>query len=146
MNRFLLLPAACALALGCAAATPPVLTMDKDATDKIKAIPDSTRGEIAGDAAMRRMLLLAREDLAGRLKVEAEEIEVLEASYVTWRDTSYGCPRPNAQYMQVLSDGARIKLRVNKRTYHYHSGKNRPLFYCDTIAAVEPLPYHFGDR
>lgn len=111
----------------------------------IKSLSGSARGEIAGDAGMKKMILMAREDLGKRLQVDKDAIEVLEARYVTWRDSSYGCPKPDAQYMQVLSNGARLKLQVNKKVYHYHQGGRRSLFYCDTVSRREPLPAHHGD-
>ena len=152
MARIALSVAACLLATACVAAgagKEPVLTPEADMEDKpikvIKSLSGSARGEIAGDAGMKKMILMAREDLAKRLQVDKDAIDVLEARYVTWRDSSYGCPKPDAQYMQVLSNGARLKLQVNKKVYHYHQGGRRSLFYCDTVSRREPLPAHHGD-
>lgn len=90
---------------------------------------------------MRRLVDLARRDLAARLQVDPDHIEVLEARYVTWRDSSAGCPQPGTQYMQVLTNGTRIRLKVADKTYQYHSGGARPPFLCDKPSAEEPLPY-----
>ena len=119
--------------------------MDNQPIKVIKSVPSHASGKIAGDAAMKKMLLMAREDLAKRLQIDRDAIEVLEARYVTWRDSSYGCPQPNTQYMQVLTSGARIKLLAGKKTYYYHQGGKRPMFYCDHVSRVEPLPGRSGD-
>lgn len=73
----------------------------------------------------------ARSDLARRLSVPAERIEVVEVRSVVWPDGSLGCPQPGMRYIQVLTDGALILLRYEGRTYEYHSGGSRPPFLCE---------------
>lgn len=69
-------------------------------------------------------------DLAGRLDVPSGDIEVVAVSEVTWSDGSLGCPQPGVNYTQALANGQRVVLAAGGRTYEYHSGPNRPLFYC----------------
>lgn len=73
----------------------------------------------------------ARRDLAERLSVAGDEVEVVEVEEVTWRDTSLGCPRPGMAYAQRLVNGSRIVLRANGKDYHYHAGGGRAPFYCE---------------
>ena len=87
------------------------------------------------DPAMEPLVQIARQDLAVRLGIAIDEIEVLEAQGVVWGDTSMGCPHPDMGYLQVPQDGALIRLSVGGREYNYHSGGNRPPFLCET-----PLP------
>lgn len=94
---------------------------------------------------LRRLAELAKQDLAARLGVDPSSVEVLTAEYVVWRDSGLGCPKPGDQAMQVLTNGARAKLRAGKQVYWYHSGENRPPFLCETPSAVEPLPYEPGE-
>ncbi|TQV82678.1 hypothetical protein FKG94_08095 [Exilibacterium tricleocarpae] len=119
-------------------------TPNPEAADNIKLLPDAIESETAMDAALRRLVLLAKQDLAHRLKMDAAAIELVEARHITWRDSSLGCPKPNAQYMKVPSKGARITLKAGERTYRYHSGENRPLFYCDAIAPLGSLSFRDG--
>ncbi len=93
---------------------------------------------------MRRLVDLAKKDLAARLSVSGQEIEMLQAEFVTWRDSSVGCPQSGYQYMQVLTNGSRITLSANKQTFYYHSGGNRPPFLCEKPSLTEPLPYAPG--
>ncbi len=84
----------------------------------------------------------AKEDLAHRLSVSVDEIEVLEARSVVWPDSSLGCPLPGMLYRQVPQDGALIRLNVEGRAYEYHSGGGRDPFLCEQTleAQVTPKP------
>lgn len=79
----------------------------------------------------------AKADLAARLGISLDEIELVLFEAVTWRDGSLGCPEPGVGYIQVLIDGHRIQLLAGGQVFHYHSGKNEPPFLCKN--PVEPL-------
>lgn len=104
--------------------------------------PEKTPGLGPG---LQRLADVARSDLGAKLDVDAEDIDVVEAAYVTWRDSSIGCPRPDMQYMQVLTNGARLVLRANGILYHYHSGGNRAPFLCAHPSPGASLPYAPGE-
>ena len=57
-------------------------------------------------------------------------VRVVEVVEVTWSDGSLGCPQPGVNYTQALANGQRVVLAAGGMTYEYHSGPNRPLFYC----------------
>ena len=97
------------------------------------------------DARMQGFAEWASKDLAARLAVEVDQIELVEADYVTWRDSSLGCAKPGVQYMQALVEGTRIKLRNAGKIYHYHGGKNNPPPLCENPASNEPMPYGPSD-
>jgi hypothetical protein len=80
---------------------------------------------------LRRLVAQAREDLARRISVAVERIDVVEAAAVVWPDAGAGCPQPGMRHKQVPVDGARIRLRAAGRTYEYHSGGRRGLFLCE---------------
>ncbi len=77
------------------------------------------------------LLTQAKEDLAQRLSVPVDQIEVLEARAVVWPDASLGCPQPGMKYKQVPMDGALIRLVVDGQVYEYHSGGSRDPFLCE---------------
>jgi len=81
--------------------------------------------------ASRKLVTQAKEDLASRLAVHVNEIELLETRSVIWPDSSMGCPKPGMAYTQVQHDGLLIRLRVGSHTYEYHSGGSRPPFLCE---------------
>ena len=82
----------------------------------------------------------AVDDLATRLEIEPDSIEVLTAVLVTWPDGSLGCPEPDMIYATVLTDGSVIELGVDDLVYRYHSGGDRPPFPCDRPLDPAPEP------
>jgi hypothetical protein len=70
-------------------------------------------------------------DLSRRLDLAPEQITVVSAEEVTWRDGSIGCPQPGMMYTQSLTDGSRVVLEAGGRRYEYHAGGRRPAFLCE---------------
>lgn len=71
-------------------------------------------------------------DLAQQLAVSADDIRILSVESVVWPDSALGCPQPDMMYMQVLQDGARIRLQVADTVYQYNSGGATAPFLCRT--------------
>ena len=72
----------------------------------------------------------ARADLAERLGVESDQVEVISAEVVTWPDGSLGCPEPGMSYTQALVDGSKVVLGHDDRVYVYHAGDDDQPFLC----------------
>ncbi len=84
-------------------------------------------------------------DLAQRLSIAPEDIQVMAAEMRTWSDASLGCPQPDMSYAQVPQDGLLVQLGYAGRVYNYHSGGNQAPFLCDpplTDAKTTPV---FGE-
>ena len=116
----------------------------------VKSVPTiasdlSNTPAVSVGTGMQRLVDMATKNLATELGIEEADITVAQAEYVTWRDSSIGCPLPDTQYMQVLTNGSRIVLKANNAVYHYHSGGNRPPSYCAKPAPRNPLPYEHGE-
>lgn len=90
-----------------------------------------------GSGMQDNLVKAAKADLAERLGIEQEEIEVVSVEEVTWRDGSIGCPEPGMAYTQALVNGTRILLEAEGQTYHYHSGRGAAPFLCEN--PQEPL-------
>ena len=88
------------------------------------------------ESGLNSLVGSAKEDLAQRLSIKVEQIEVIEAKSVVWPDASLGCPQPGMRYRQVPQDGALIRLRAEGRVYEYHSGGTRGLFLCEQPAGT----------
>ena len=82
------------------------------------------------DPRLRPSVQVAKQDLSAKVNAKPETIEVVEARYVTWPDSSLGCPKPDMAYMQVLTDGVLIVLRHGGAAYHYHGSREGSPFYC----------------
>ena len=78
----------------------------------------------------------ARSDLATRLQVPLEEINIIERTEKTWPDGSMGCPRPGMQYTQSLVEGSLLVLEVQGTRYNYHAGGGRDYFLCPKLAVA----------
>lgn len=69
-------------------------------------------------------------DLATRLKISAEEIEVVRSEEVEWPDASLGCPEEGMAYAQVVTPGFQVILQADDRVYDYHAGPDGEAFLC----------------
>jgi hypothetical protein len=84
---------------------------------------------------LQQQVELAKLDLAKRLGIPVDEISVLRAESVTWRDGSLGCPQKGMMYTQALVPGSLIVLSASGASHAYHSGRKGPPFYCATPRA-----------
>jgi hypothetical protein len=66
------------------------------------------------------------------------DVVVVEARDVTWRDSSLGCPAPGVSYLQRLTEGFLVVLRIGARRVEYHSGPRGPARFC--AHPQPPLP------
>lgn len=83
------------------------------------------QGEAQPEGDKAAIVEIAKKDLAKRLKVRPESIELAKpVESVTWPDTSLGCPEPGMMYAQVLTPGYRFTLQSGGKLYRYHTGKD----------------------
>jgi hypothetical protein len=102
-------------------------------------MPVPTVSRPSGSSA-ERLITQAKEDLAQRLDITVDEIDLVEMESVVWPDSSLGCPQPGMAYTQVQQDGYRIRLQVDKRPYDYHGGGARGPFLCQKAGDDELAP------
>jgi hypothetical protein len=73
----------------------------------------------------RGVALLAIDTLASDLGIARESIEVDTVKAVEWRDSSLGCPKPGVAYLDVVTPGHKVILRVGKEIHVVHEAGNR---------------------
>jgi len=78
----------------------------------------------------QRLLEAAKADLAQRLSVAADQIEVVKVEAVMWRDGSLGCPKPGMNYTQATVPGFQIILSTGGQEYDYHADQDK-VFLCE---------------
>lgn len=88
----------------------------------------------------RKKVRLAKKDLAHRLSIKVDQINLLEVRQVQWPDSSLGCPQPGKVYKQLPQDGLLIRLEVAGQMYFYHSGGTQAPFFCEQTSQVIPYP------
>ncbi|MDH3645712.1 MAG: hypothetical protein OER80_02970 [Gammaproteobacteria bacterium] len=81
----------------------------------------------------------ARQDLAQRLGVEVDTIEIDSVRHVNWRSGATGCPKPGMSYTMSIVAGILIVLRADGEEYRYHGRRNGTPFYCPTNRAELPV-------
>lgn len=91
------------------------------------------------DPAGQQIVTQASENLARRLGVGVDQVELGVAETVAWPDTSLGCPQPGTAYAQVITPGYRIVLTAGGKTYEYHADTRRRAVYCES-RGTQPLP------
>jgi len=87
---------------------------------------------------MQSLVEKARADLAQRLGISKDEINVVEANSVVWPDGSLGCPEQGMQYAQVLTPGYLIRLRYQEQQFEYHASRGTTIVYCEDPAPPVP--------
>ncbi len=77
-----------------------------------------------------RVVEVAKADLAQRLNLSADEIQVVKVDSVQWRDASLGCPKPGMMYAQVITPGYQIILSAQGKEYDYRATEEHA-FLCE---------------
>lgn len=77
---------------------------------------------------------LAVANLAQRLDIPEDDIEVVRSESVSWPNGAIGCPEPGMMYTQAIVEGFQIVLEAGDRYYDYHSGGEGPPFLCESDA------------
>src|SRR3954469_5149435 len=93
-------------------------------------------GAILTAAAVNRTAL-ARQDLAGRLQIDAGKITVVSQKETVWPDGSLGCPQPGMSYIQMQVPGFIIEFSAAGKRYTYHADQ-RHVMHCDESIKVAP--------
>lgn len=68
---------------------------------------------------------LAKDDLASRLNISGDNIEVLGIIPIKWPDTSLGVPVYGMKYARVITPGFMVTLSAENNIYEYHSDYKR---------------------
>lgn len=97
--------------------------------------PSSTPQEAKLPPGSADAVRLAKEDLARRLDVSPEDVQVVSIEAVQWPDTSLGCPQPGMMYAQVITPGFRVLLEAEGETYQYHTDRAARVVLCQPDGA-----------
>ena len=103
----------------------PTLPSPGETTPMTPAIPTPAA------SGLENLVQMAKEDLARRVSISANQINLVEATEAEWSDSSLDCPQPGMSYLQVMTPGYRILLEANGTQYEYHSNRDAYVVYCD---------------
>ena len=88
--------------------------------------------DIPLDATAQKMVARASEHLARTLGATVEQIALVTATPVQWRDAGLGCPRPGVDYIQRETPGYNISLDLGGSVYEYHTDQVNRVILCTT--------------
>ena len=69
-------------------------------------------------------------DLASKLKIASDAVQVASVSAVDWSDTSLGCPQPGMFYAQIIVQGYKITLSAGGQQVEYHADQRGRIVTC----------------
>jgi hypothetical protein len=109
------------------------VSLQPDTTDTMTSQPVTSEPPIELDIPEPRFAEeQALADLAQRLAVAKETIEVASVETGVWSDGSIGCPEEGMLYTQALVPGTRVVLGYDGETYIYHQGGAEGPFLCES--------------
>lgn len=106
-------------------------TLTEDMTDTTLAPSSTQPGDVMPPPENSPVVQRATTDLAQRIDVPEEEIEIVSLESGVWSDGSIGCPKPGEVYTQALVPGHRVILKHHGETYAYHQGGSQTVFFCE---------------
>lgn len=68
---------------------------------------------------------IAKNDLAQRLNISVEQIQLVKQEKVDWPNSGLGYEEKGMAYAQVITPGFRIILKAGDKLYEYHSDYKR---------------------
>lgn len=111
---------------------------DADA-DSGNSVSNPDKVSVMNKMTPKEQIAYSKQDLATRLGLSADRINVSGAKAVTWRSGALGCPKPGMSYTDVLVPGVWIILRVDNSIYRYHAIPGGQPFYCPEEWAEGPV-------
>jgi hypothetical protein len=117
-------------------------------TETVSPVSTPSTGSSAGPttdipAEAQEITSLAKQDLAERLGIATDAIEITSVKPMQWPDTSLGCPKPGMSYATVIVPGYKILLEAETQTYEYHTGSDNFVLCEDTSSSgLEERPAH----
>lgn len=105
----------------------------------IRFVPGKGPVETLGDTE-RAVAQLAIDTLAADLKVPREQVELDTVRAVEWRNSSLGCPKPGMAYLDVITPGHKVTLRVDGQVYVVHEAANKAFVCRQNLALTGITP------
>jgi len=81
-------------------------------------------------ASADKFVNLSKKDLADRLKIDLNQVSLIEAVEITWPNSALGCPQPGMVYAAGLVPGYRLRLQANEVEYIYNTDLTGRVILC----------------
>lgn len=80
----------------------------------------------------------ARDALASKLGISADQITIINVEPVDWPDSCLGVSTPGIMCAMMVTPGYRIILRANTSDYEYHTDQGDNIVFAGLKPAVNP--------
>lgn len=91
-----------------------------------------SRGQVASNE-LPPVVETAQRDLAARLGLAVDRIEVEDVEAVQWPDGAMGLPEPGMMYTQAIVPGYRVILAAQGRRFSYHTDERRTIRFAGVL-------------
>jgi hypothetical protein len=98
-------------------------------SDGATSVPDQAATPLPG-AVNVPIVVLARQRLAADLGISADSVTVVAVEAVEWNDSGLGCPKPDMNYLQVITPGYKIMFEAQGTSYEYHTDQRATVVRC----------------
>jgi hypothetical protein len=95
------------------------------------AAPATSASALTPTPVLQKLAEQAREDLARRLSVSIDQIELFKVVPAKWPYDSIGCPLPGGESVETATPGYQILLLANDQEYMYHTDGKDLLGLCN---------------
>lgn len=93
-------------------------------TPTVTVIPTIGIPTPSGGFILENYIELSKKDLAAKMGLNVNQIQVMDFSPKEWNDSSLGCPQKGIMYVQMIVSGYVITLRSQNKDFVYHTGLN----------------------
>jgi hypothetical protein len=90
-------------------------------TTETPVLPESSASALTPTPTLQELVEKAKTDLANRLKVSIDQIDLFKIVPAKWPYDSIGCPLPNGETIDTSTAGYQILLNANGEQYLYHT-------------------------
>ena len=94
--------------------------------------------KMSSSSLIEKFVTLAKEDLAGRLRINADMVTLIKTAEMDWVNSALGCPRPGVFYPTGRLPGFQIWLDVQGTEYIYNTDLNGTLILCPELNPHAP--------
>lgn len=91
-----------------------------------------------------KFINLTKNDLAKRLQIDTDKVELVKSEEVLWPDAALGCPAPGKVYAQGKVPGFQIQLKASESEYIYHTDWTGQFVLCPIANPDVDLPLPGG--
>lgn len=84
--------------------------------------------QVAGEA--EKVVTKAKENLAQKEGVPVDNIETVSVTPIQWNDSSLGCSETGKVYLQVITSGFKVTLKVKNTLFTYHTDLENNVVLC----------------